>query len=169
MGLTPRDWYRTVYLKSSHWLRLRELALALHGRKCAKCNTKKRLDVHHLRYKNIYDVVPADLQVLCRTCHDLEHAPKPKETTVITKVVVTIETKKSTRKRRRRERQESNRKKAGLHELPTMEVLIEKFTKQFKKETNPRFTAIQYILRTKGWAMTKQEKAQLRRLREAIR
>ncbi len=37
------------------------------------CGTRKRLDVHHLNYKNIHDVTVDDLQVLCRKCHNKEH------------------------------------------------------------------------------------------------
>ena len=79
-GLSQRDWYRSIYLLSDHWKVLRTKALEVHGSRCAKCPATKRLDVHHLRYKNIYDVEVEDLQVLCRKCHDKEHevAPTPK-------------------------------------------------------------------------------------------
>jgi hypothetical protein len=32
------------------------------------------VDVHHLRYGNLYDVSTADLMPLCRRCHDAVHA-----------------------------------------------------------------------------------------------
>lgn len=72
-GGSMRDWYRGVYLHSNHWKHLRLLAIKTHGRKCAKCPAEKKLDVHHLNYRNIFDVVVTDLQVLCRACHKLEH------------------------------------------------------------------------------------------------
>jgi hypothetical protein len=80
-GLSRRDWYRTIYLKSGHWRELRSRALEHHGRKCHKCPATRKLDVHHIRYSSIYDVEVTDLQILCRTCHDKEHLPAPKVTT----------------------------------------------------------------------------------------
>lgn len=76
-GLTRKEWYRTIYLKSGHWKELRQRAFEAHGRICAGCQkTDGALDVHHLRYGFIFDVEPRDLQVLCRSCHDKEHVPK---------------------------------------------------------------------------------------------
>lgn len=68
-------WYREVYLKSEHWKALRAKALDYHGKICFKCKSKGPLDVHHLRYRKIYDVLVTDLQVLCRSCHEMEHKP----------------------------------------------------------------------------------------------
>lgn len=70
-------WYREVYLKSEHWRNLRNQALQAYGRFCAKCRAVSSLDVHHLRYRNIYDVLVTDLQVLCRPCHEKEHKKVP--------------------------------------------------------------------------------------------
>ena len=72
-GKTRKEWYREVYLKSDHWFNLRKAAKAKFGPKCAKCNASKKVDVHHLEYRNIFDVTVDDLQILCRNCHDLEH------------------------------------------------------------------------------------------------
>lgn len=74
-GLPRKVWYRTIYLHSEHWKTLRLHALDHHGRKCHNCPSTRFLDVHHLRYSSIYDVTVDDLQILCRTCHDKEHAP----------------------------------------------------------------------------------------------
>jgi hypothetical protein len=78
-GLTRKEWYRTIYLRSDHWKELRAQAFEAHGRKCAKCPSTTNLDVHHLRYGLIFDVTPKDLQILCRPCHDKEHAPAPQK------------------------------------------------------------------------------------------
>ena len=72
-GKTWREWYREVYLQSDHWKNLRLLAMKHHGKRCHSCYSKEQLDVHHLRYGNIYDVKVQDLQVLCRVCHMQEH------------------------------------------------------------------------------------------------
>lgn len=77
-GLTGKEWYRLVYLRSDHWkdLRLRAMA-ALEKVCCQQCGATRSLDVHHLRYRSIYDVKVTDLQVLCRACHEKEHEEKP--------------------------------------------------------------------------------------------
>lgn len=97
---TMREWYREVYLKSEHWHDLRWKKLNSMNRKCEKCGRVKRLDVHHLDYRNIYDVELTDLQVLCRRCHTLEHHPelrKPEKTKPQKK-------KKGKKKKNRRQR-----------------------------------------------------------------
>lgn len=65
-------WYRKVYLLSEHWKGLRKMKLKINPR-CEICGVKRKLDVHHLRYKNIYDVLVEDLQTLCRKCHKKHH------------------------------------------------------------------------------------------------
>lgn len=67
-------WYREVYLHSEHWKNLRIQAFKEWGRHCHRCPATSRLDVHHLRYRNLYDVTVQDLQILCRKCHEREHA-----------------------------------------------------------------------------------------------
>lgn len=68
-----RRYYRTEYLKSDHWKELRKKKIT-ECPKCDKCPATKYLDVHHLNYKNLFDVELTDLQVLCRKCHVKEHA-----------------------------------------------------------------------------------------------
>ena len=67
-----RLYYREDYLKSEHWKNLRMKKIISQNR-CENCNTKTSLDVHHLNYKNLFDVELTDLQVLCRACHIKEH------------------------------------------------------------------------------------------------
>lgn len=73
-GLQMKEWYWKVYLRSEHWANLRRLAFETHGSVCHCCKADHPLDVHHLRYRSIYDVEVADLQILCRSCHEAEHA-----------------------------------------------------------------------------------------------
>jgi 5-methylcytosine-specific restriction endonuclease McrA len=68
-----RDYYRQEYLKSEHWTRLKGEKLARNPH-CERCPSTLMLDVHHSRYRNLYDVTVADLLTLCRRCHDYEHA-----------------------------------------------------------------------------------------------
>ena len=70
-----RDYYRNVYLKSEHWQILRKEKLE-YVSSCEKCGNKDSLDVHHKNYKQLYDVMLTDLQVLCRNCHNQIHLKK---------------------------------------------------------------------------------------------
>ena len=59
-----------IYLQSDHWKYLRNSKLRQVGYKCQECDSSQsKLDVHHLKYKNIFDVTLGDLKVLCRACH----------------------------------------------------------------------------------------------------
>lgn len=67
-----RDYYRSVYLKSDHWKDLRARKLARH-KICEVCGRMGKLDVHHVSYRELYDVVETDLVAVCRRCHDEIH------------------------------------------------------------------------------------------------
>lgn len=59
-----------VYLRSEDWKYKRKKK---NPRRCGICASEKNLDIHHLNYKNLYDVEMSDLRVLCRRCHFLCH------------------------------------------------------------------------------------------------
>ena len=67
-----RRYYRKKYLKSEHWKNLKAKKLK-ETPWCEKCYSQKFLDVHHIGYKNLYDVTVNDLTTLCRRCHDELH------------------------------------------------------------------------------------------------
>jgi 5-methylcytosine-specific restriction endonuclease McrA len=67
-----RNYYRDIYLKTDHWKELKHKKLQSQN-KCERCDNPNNLDVHHLRYKHLYDVLEEDLMVLCRKCHSDEH------------------------------------------------------------------------------------------------
>ncbi len=67
-----RDYYRQEYLKSDHWRELKKRKLSINDH-CEKCNSDIHLDVHHIDYKNLYDVELTDLETLCRKCHTIKH------------------------------------------------------------------------------------------------
>jgi len=67
-----KDWYRNTYLKSEHWASLRAEKLKQNPA-CQKCGCAELPDVHHLRYKQIFDVTPSDLLTVCRKCHAKIH------------------------------------------------------------------------------------------------
>lgn len=61
------------YLRTDHWKTTREGALQRAGRKCQLCGEVRRLQVHHNTYENRGCEKPADLIVLCASCHDQFH------------------------------------------------------------------------------------------------
>lgn len=67
------------YLNSEKWKKKRFMALTFYGNKCDKCSATKRLDVHHLTYERFGKELLADLQILCRKCHDEVHAVQDKQ------------------------------------------------------------------------------------------
>jgi len=69
-----RQRYRR-YLKSGHWRRLRDQKREQVGRRCEWCGAWRYLEVHHVQYRNLYDVTLDDLACLCRDCHRLVHLP----------------------------------------------------------------------------------------------
>jgi hypothetical protein len=60
------------YTASEHWRGLRLAKLSQTGT-CERCGAASELQVHHLRYRNLYDVTLADLMVLCHACHLTVH------------------------------------------------------------------------------------------------
>lgn len=74
MSVEKKHFYRFEYLRSEHWKDLRISKLASVDAVCARCCVRDTSnDVHHIRYKSLYDVELIDLIVLCRHCHDLVH------------------------------------------------------------------------------------------------
>lgn len=62
------------YLKSPQWRATRLRLFAIRGRKCERCASKYRIEVHHLTYTRIGQERPSDLQILCHACHQKTHA-----------------------------------------------------------------------------------------------
>lgn len=60
------------YLKSKEWASKRKEAFKHYGRRCAKCGTNERLQVHHRSYYNLGHEPMRDLQILCFWCHKKE-------------------------------------------------------------------------------------------------
>lgn len=73
---TKPDWYSKVYLRSEHWINLRNQAIADAAGKCRLCGSVSVFnDVHHINYKGgVFQVEKSNLRVLCRVCHEKVHA-----------------------------------------------------------------------------------------------
>lgn len=62
------------YLESDHWRQLRTEAFRVLGRKCSRCPSTCRLQVHHVVYRWPWESAKiCDLLILCRPCHESEH------------------------------------------------------------------------------------------------
>jgi 5-methylcytosine-specific restriction endonuclease McrA len=60
-----------AYLQSPEWALLREQVLERFGRRCAICNAKGALSVHHRTYERAMHEDVQDLTALCSACHKL--------------------------------------------------------------------------------------------------
>lgn len=67
------------YLDSPEWWRLRKLAVQRADHKCERCGAKELLNVHHRTYQRLGAEYLNDLEVLCETCHRMEHAARNRE------------------------------------------------------------------------------------------
>lgn len=72
---TRREKYNK-YIHSNKWRRRRVRALILGGHKCALCNSREELQVHHLSYEHLGKERDYELQVLCHSCHQDVHGRK---------------------------------------------------------------------------------------------
>ena len=61
------------YLLTGHWRRARAAAIKQAGGKCTVCQSTRRLHVHHLHYKTIWNERANDVVVLCEHCHNQLH------------------------------------------------------------------------------------------------
>lgn len=70
------SYYRDTYLKSEDWRNLRSAVIAV-AAPDGKCNLCKEnvatLDVHHIKYRHLYDALPWEMRAICRICHDKVH------------------------------------------------------------------------------------------------
>ena len=75
--MTAKEAY-LEYLKSDHWRQLRRAVIKRDGIQCTRCPAKKRLQAHHLFYRERWeDSVPEDLITLCFHCHKAAHGLVP--------------------------------------------------------------------------------------------
>lgn len=58
------------YLRSDHWKNLKRQVTS---KLCCVCGSRTNLRTHHIRYRNLLDVEPADLVKMCEPCHDDFH------------------------------------------------------------------------------------------------
>jgi hypothetical protein len=61
------------YLQTAEWRGRRDERIRLASFRCERCQAKRDLQVHHVRYERLGAELDTDLEVLCRTCHEGHH------------------------------------------------------------------------------------------------
>jgi len=64
----------STYLQSDDWQQKRSRKFRESRRRCAICQSTQFLEVHHLVYRNWFDVQMSDLRILCSRCHEVAHS-----------------------------------------------------------------------------------------------
>ena len=73
-SLTRGSYYH--YRQTQHWEDIRKEALINSGNKCAKCGSKRKLQLHHLHYKTLGEESSDDVVMLCPRHHAALHRRK---------------------------------------------------------------------------------------------
>ncbi len=61
------------YIRSKRWKEIRQWILIFWNHRCAICNTKDKVEVHHRTYERLGHELTTDLITLCDDCHKLHH------------------------------------------------------------------------------------------------
>lgn len=67
------------YLKSTHWKKFKREFFKRFEKVCRKCNSKDRIQLHHISYENLWCEQFLDVIPLCENCHAIRHNKKPKK------------------------------------------------------------------------------------------
>lgn len=62
-----------LYLKTSHWKKVKRKALKRANYRCAFCCSRERLETHHSNYNCLFNEHKYDVIVLCHRCHYVHH------------------------------------------------------------------------------------------------
>lgn len=68
------------YMGSRAWIDRRTRALNLARWRCNRCGSAKRLQVHHKTYERLGRELDADLEVVCKSCHEAHHIEEHERT-----------------------------------------------------------------------------------------
>lgn len=81
------DYY--AYLASPAWGAVRARIFASRLRQCEKCHAFGCvLDVHHKSYERFGRELDSDLEILCRECHEKEHAKRRPRSKVLNAIAM---------------------------------------------------------------------------------
>lgn len=78
-----------AYIASGHWKMFRMSIIIKRGQQCQRCLTRGPVDLHHNTYANLFNEKPEDVELLCRSCHEIHHGitTKPKSAAVAKKML----------------------------------------------------------------------------------
>lgn len=66
-----------IYLNSKKWRAFKKSVLKKRGNICERCKLEtEKLDLHHKTYARLFNELPEDVELLCRSCHEIEHDKK---------------------------------------------------------------------------------------------
>ena len=83
------------YIKSKEWKKKRRAFIELHGRKCAACDSKNKLRVHHMSYRHLGNERENELIILCARCHEEYHELNGVQQNMIEKTLRFVEEKRA--------------------------------------------------------------------------
>jgi hypothetical protein len=66
-------WYNSVYLRTSHWKKVRMACISRAGGWCEGCLWRRATVAHHANYLCLFDERPEDVLALCVECHERMH------------------------------------------------------------------------------------------------
>lgn len=66
----------TDYLRTDHWVKVRESAIRRAKWRCQACYSSRDIQVHHRTYDRLGEESPSDLMVLCDPCHSVFHSER---------------------------------------------------------------------------------------------
>lgn len=61
------------YLKSPHWQKTKERFYVFFEKKCQRCESREKINLHHTDYRNLGIEKEGDLVPLCQNCHTELH------------------------------------------------------------------------------------------------
>lgn len=62
------------FLHSNEWRDIKNNLFSIRGKKCEKCESTVRIQVHHKHYNKPWgEEKPEDLLIVCETCHEKIH------------------------------------------------------------------------------------------------
>jgi 5-methylcytosine-specific restriction endonuclease McrA len=59
------------YIRSDRWKETRQWILIFWNYRCALCNSRERVEVHHRTYERLGQELTTDCIALCNRCHKL--------------------------------------------------------------------------------------------------
>lgn len=112
---TAPDSYREYIGGSATWQAKRETRLALDDYRCAKCQSRRNLHVHHCTYARFGHELMEDLITLCVRCHAAVHKRARKHPDVSLDIVTSMFLGKTSKASKREQAMKMKRRRLPRH------------------------------------------------------